>query len=152
RRARRSKSPFAIARPRWAGMTRARAAAGRSIRTAACAAWRSEFTRDGSRMRYLLNVAYLCAVVAISPWLVYKAFTTGKYRRGMWAKVTGHDGASAKPQAASVWFHGVSVGEIHLLRGVVAKYRQRHPDHRVVVSTTTDTGFDEARKIFADLR
>ena len=37
------------------------------------------------------------------------------------------------------------------LRQVVAAFRQRHPDWDCVVSTTTDTGFDEARKHFADL-
>src|SRR5262249_49841846 len=48
-------------------------------------------------------------------------------------------------------FHGVSVGEIHLLRQVVAAFRRRHPDWQCAVSTTTDTGFDEARKHFPDL-
>jgi 3-deoxy-D-manno-octulosonic-acid transferase len=50
-----------------------------------------------------------------------------------------------------IWFHGVSVGEIHLLRQLVTACRQRHPDWVCVVSTTTDTGHDEARKAFADL-
>ena len=109
-------------------------------------------------MRYLLNIIYLCALAALSPWLVYKALTTGKYRRGLWAKLTGATTQSpchlvtlspCHPQ--TVWFHGVSVGEIHLLRQVVARYRQRHPDAQVVISTTTDTGFEEARKHFADL-
>src|SRR5207248_206498 len=47
--------------------------------------------------------------------------------------------------------HGVSVGEIHLLRPVVAQFRQRHPDWDCVLSTTTDTGFEEARKHFPEL-
>src|SRR5439155_13006149 len=50
-----------------------------------------------------------------------------------------------------VWFHGVSVGEIHLLRQVVACFRERHSDWDCVLSTTTDTGFDEACKCFPDL-
>ena len=50
-----------------------------------------------------------------------------------------------------VWFHGVSVGEIHLLRQVVAAFRNRHPDWLCVISTTTDTGFDEACNRFPDL-
>src|SRR5262249_41494235 len=49
------------------------------------------------------------------------------------------------------WFHGVSVGEIHLLRPVVRVFRQRHPDWDCVLSTTTDTGFAEACKCFSDL-
>ena len=55
---------------------------------------------------------------------------------------------SQKPGA---WFHGVSVGEIHLLSSVVAAFRKRHPDWFVVVSSTTDTGFAEAQARFADL-
>jgi 3-deoxy-D-manno-octulosonic-acid transferase len=49
------------------------------------------------------------------------------------------------------WFHGVSVGEIHLLRQVVDAFRQRHPDWECVISTTTDTGHSEACKRFPDL-
>lgn len=66
------------------------------------------------------------------------------------AKLTG---AIAVPTADGprVWFHGVSVGEIHLLRVVLARLRQRRPDCGAVVSSTTDTGLDEARKSFPDL-
>ncbi len=101
-------------------------------------------------MPFVLDALYLALLLILSPWLVYKALTTGKYRRGLWAKVSG--AAVARAGAAPcVWFHGVSVGEIHLLRQVVAAFRRRHPDWQCVVSTTTDTGFDEARKHFADL-
>jgi 3-deoxy-D-manno-octulosonic-acid transferase len=102
-------------------------------------------------MPYLLNLLYLAVLSLLSPWLAYKALTTGKYRRGLWAKFIGTVGPlsfSARPRA---WFHGVSVGEIHLLRQVIAAFRQHHPDWACVVSTTTDTGFDEARKRFPDL-
>jgi 3-deoxy-D-manno-octulosonic-acid transferase len=103
-------------------------------------------------MPYLLNLIYLLTLILFSPWLLYKALTTGKYRRGFWTKLTGRvDARSANRQTRTVWFHGVSVGEIHLLRQVVAAYRRRHPDERCVISTTTDTGFDEARKAFPDL-
>src|SRR5206468_5001757 len=51
----------------------------------------------------------------------------------------------------SVWFHGVSVGEIHLLRTVVAAFRRRCPGRVCAISTTTDTGHDEARRCFPDL-
>src|SRR5208337_2526442 len=49
------------------------------------------------------------------------------------------------------WFHGVSVGEIHLLRQVVACFRRHHPHWECVISTSTDTGMQEARKHFPDL-
>src|SRR6266852_5463804 len=98
-------------------------------------------------MPYILNFVYLLASTFLSPWLLYRALTTGKYRRGLWTKLTGRvEIPAAKPQTTTVWFHGVSVGEIHLLRQVVAAFRRRHPDHACVISTTTDTGFEEARK------
>ncbi len=107
-------------------------------------------------MPYLLNVLYLLALLALSPWLLYKALTIGKYRRGLWEKLSGSVSHSAlrTPHSALkkvAWFHGVSVGEIHLLQQVVARFRQRHPDWHCVISTTTDTGFEEARKRFPDL-
>jgi 3-deoxy-D-manno-octulosonic-acid transferase len=99
---------------------------------------------------YLLNIIYLLFLTLISPWLIYKALTTGKYRRGLWRKIIGQalwrDG-----DEPCAWFHGVSVGEIHLLRQVVAAFQKRHPDWDCVISTTTDTGYEEACKRFPDL-
>ena len=87
----------------------------------------------------------------LSPWLIYKTLTTGKYRRGLLAKLCGRVNLAPSRHGKRAWFHGVSVGEVHLLRQVVAAFRQRHPEWECVVSTTTDTGFEEARKHFADL-
>ncbi|HZU37893.1 MAG TPA: 3-deoxy-D-manno-octulosonic acid transferase, partial [Gemmataceae bacterium] len=101
-------------------------------------------------MPYLLNVFYALGFLLISPWIIYKACTTGKYRRGVWHKLTGQAflRRSSKPCA---WFHGVSVGEIHLLQQVVAGFRRRHPGWECLLSTTTDTGLEEARRRFPDL-
>jgi 3-deoxy-D-manno-octulosonic-acid transferase len=101
-------------------------------------------------MPYVFNVAYLIALLLLSPWLLYKALTTGKYRRGLASKFLG-DCPHRFGTAPCAWFHGVSVGEIHLLRPLVARFRRRHPDWHCVISTTTDTGHDEARKRFPDL-
>src|SRR5437868_4289171 len=75
-------------------------------------------------MQYLLNLLYLLTLILLSPWLLYKAFTTGKYRRGLASKLLGSAGLppASGPRA---WFHGVSVGEIHLLRQLVAAFRRQ---------------------------
>jgi 3-deoxy-D-manno-octulosonic-acid transferase len=116
-------------------------------------------------MPYLLDLLYLLALLVLSPWLLYKTLTTGKYRRGIWSKLFGSSHlvipsprhpvtpsppyvVTPSPRHPVAWFHGVSVGEIHLLRSVVAGFRKRHPDWDCVISTTTDTGFDEACKRF----
>ena len=101
-------------------------------------------------MQYLLNALYMLVLLILSPWLVYKSLTTGKYRRGLWRKLTGLAPRRAGT-APCAWFHGVSVGEIHLLRQVIAQFRRQHPGWGCVVSTTTDTGFDEAKRRFPDL-
>jgi 3-deoxy-D-manno-octulosonic-acid transferase len=98
----------------------------------------------------LLNLLYIAFLSVLSPWLVYKSLTTGKYRRGLLRKLTGR-GFRRESDSSCAWFHGVSVGEIHLLRQVVTRFRHRHPDWDCVISTTTDTAFDEACKCFHDL-
>jgi 3-deoxy-D-manno-octulosonic-acid transferase len=101
-------------------------------------------------MRFLLDAFYLAALVVLAPWLVSKAVTTGKYRRGLWRKLSG-TAIDREGNSPCAWFHGVSVGEIHLLRQLVGAFRRRHPGWECVVSTTTDTGYDEARKHFPHL-
>jgi 3-deoxy-D-manno-octulosonic-acid transferase len=100
-------------------------------------------------MRWLLDAVYLVALALLSPWLLWRAWKTGRYRRGLRAKLFGPSSPPGLPGA--VWFHGVSVGEVHLLRQVVAAFRHRHPDLPCLISSTTDTGLDEARRCFAGL-
>lgn len=96
-------------------------------------------------MRYLLNAVYLLVLVILFPWLLYKAITTGKYRTGLLEKFFGVVPRlpASKPV---VWFHGVSVGEILMLRRIVKAFAERWPHYQIVVSTTTVTGMAEARK------
>jgi 3-deoxy-D-manno-octulosonic-acid transferase len=49
-----------------------------------------------------------------------------------------------------VWVHAVSVGEVLAVRLLIEGIGRRYPMHRVVVSTTTDTGQSLARKLFGD--
>ncbi len=110
----------------------------------------AEPRRDRERipMSWLLNIVYFFFLLFLSPWLIYRALRTGRYRRGLSDKLLGLRGSS--PNEA-IWFHGVSVGEIHLLRQVIAAFRRRHPDLPCAVSTTTETGYDEAKRCFPDL-
>jgi len=104
-------------------------------------------------MSWLLDALYLVALLFVSPWLLYRAWKTGRYRQGLRAKLFGISvpPPGLTPGSRPVWFHGVSVGEVHLLRQVVAAFRKRHPQRTCVLSTTTDTGLAEALKWFPDL-
>lgn len=56
-----------------------------------------------------------------------------------------------RPDArAVIWLHCVSVGEANAARPIVEGIRRDFPDFRLIVSTTTKTGQDLAREIFAD--
>lgn len=98
-----------------------------------------------------INWLYIFAIGLLSPWLLVRSLRTGRYRANLCAKLLGPGQSLTDGSRPVVWFHGVSVGEVHLLRQVVKAFRELHPDWQVVISSTTDTGLAEARKHFADL-
>src|SRR5215213_10092385 len=49
-----------------------------------------------------------------------------------------------------IWLHCVSVGETNAARPLVDKLVEVFPDHRLIISTVTETGQELASKIFAD--
>lgn len=99
----------------------------------------------------LPDLLYGLALALLSPWLVWRAARTGRYRRGLAAKLFGRVRITNPHRKRVAWFHAVSVGEVNLLGTLVPAFRARHPDWLVVVSSTTDTGLAEARKRFTDL-
>jgi 3-deoxy-D-manno-octulosonic-acid transferase len=99
----------------------------------------------------LLNLLYLCALVLLSPWLVWRAVATRRYRQGLGAKLFGRVAVPNPEHRPVAWVHAVSVGEVNLLATLVPAFRRRHPEWLVVVSSTTDTGLAEARSRFKDL-
>ena len=99
----------------------------------------------------LANVAYLVALTLLAPWLMWRRRRTGRYRQHLAAKLWGRVRIANPDGKPVAWFHGVSVGEVHLLGTLVAAFRKRHPEFLCVVSSTTDTGLAEARSRFADL-
>ncbi|MCA9207069.1 MAG: 3-deoxy-D-manno-octulosonic acid transferase [Planctomycetales bacterium] len=98
-------------------------------------------------MRYLLNLVYCLLAVAVSPWLLYAAIRKGKYREGWAAKLWGSTPV-CRSGRTRVWLHAVSVGEVNVLRPVLKRIAARHPDWECVVSTTTKTGYELARRLF----
>ncbi|MBL9081094.1 MAG: 3-deoxy-D-manno-octulosonic acid transferase, partial [Planctomycetales bacterium] len=101
-------------------------------------------------MPYLLNILYLLLLVAASPWLIYAAVRHGKYREGFREKFLGlvprREGSES-----CVWLHAVSVGEVNLLGVLIKELRGRRPNQAIVVSSTTRTGLELARKKYPDV-
>lgn len=101
-------------------------------------------------MNYLLNLVYLLLLVGFAPVLLSRAIRQGKYREG-WAEKLRGRAPRRIGESPCVWFHAVSVGEVMLLRPIVDEMARRRPSWEVVVSTTTSTGLEVARRIFPEL-
>ncbi|HEX5471758.1 MAG TPA: 3-deoxy-D-manno-octulosonic acid transferase [Lacipirellulaceae bacterium] len=99
---------------------------------------------------WLLNLVYLAIIAVCSPLIVWQSLRTGKYREGYREKLLGlapqRDG-----DATCVWIHAVSVGEVNLIAILLRELRAAHPDWQFVVSTTSRTGYELARKKYAEL-
>jgi 3-deoxy-D-manno-octulosonic-acid transferase len=91
----------------------------------------------------LLDAVYLVLLTILSPWLVWRAVRTGRYRQGRRQKFFG-----LVPRC--LWFHAVSVGEVNLLGTLLEPLSQRHPDWDIFISTTTRTGYELARRKYAN--
>ncbi len=93
----------------------------------------------------LLNLIYLVTIAVASPWIAYRAMAQGRYRRGIRQKFFGLSKTDVTSSTSpTAWFHAVSVGEVNLLPGLITAFKKRNPHWHVVVSCSTDTGFDLA--------
>ncbi len=101
-------------------------------------------------MYLLYSTLLAAAMVLATPFWLWQMLRHGKYRRGFgerWGRVPGR---ILKLDQRSIWVHAVSVGEVLAVAGLVTELRKRFPSHRVVVSTTTDTGQKLARDRFGE--
>lgn len=98
---------------------------------------------------YVLNAAYVTLLVLSSPWIIWSALRHGKHHEGFAAKLLGHV-PRRRGERPCAWLHAVSVGEVNLLATTIAELSRQRPDCEIVVSTTTKTGFDLAKKKYAD--
>ena len=101
-------------------------------------------------MYLLYSALLLLGIVLTLPYWLLQMGRHGKYRAGLaerLGKVPSRIGVSSQPV---VWIHAVSVGEVLAVSGLAAEMAVRFPQHRVVVSTTTDTGQKLACKRFGE--
>jgi 3-deoxy-D-manno-octulosonic-acid transferase len=100
---------------------------------------------------YLLYSALLALFLVLTlPYWILQMMRHGKYRAGLrerLGEVRQEFRDSGKP---AIWIHAVSVGEVVASSGVIAQLRERFPSHRVLVSTTTNTGQKLAAKRFGE--
>lgn len=93
----------------------------------------------------LANLCYLMLIAIASPVIVWRMAVQGKYRQGWSQKLLGRL-PKRNTDHTVIWFHAVSVGEVLLLRSVIAELAISRDDLEIVISTTTHTGQDVARR------
>src|SRR5580704_12346172 len=99
---------------------------------------------------YLLYSALLTAGLLLTlPYWLWQMSRHGKYHSGLGQRLGRAPKRLASPPGRPViWIHAVSVGEVLAVSGLVFELRRRYPHHRIVVSTTTDTGQELAGNHF----
>jgi 3-deoxy-D-manno-octulosonic-acid transferase len=82
----------------------------------------------------------LFLLVTLPYWLL-QMMRHGKYRAGLRQRLGGVPSSlAARQEKGTIWVHAVSVGEVVASSAVVEALQRKFPNHRVVLSTTTDTG------------
>jgi 3-deoxy-D-manno-octulosonic-acid transferase len=101
---------------------------------------------------YLLYSALLAIGLLVSlPYWLVQMVSQGKYRRGLRERLGGvPERLAVHSKRPAIWIHAVSVGEVLAVAGLAAEIKKRLPNHRLVISTTTDTGQKLARERFGE--
>ncbi len=97
-------------------------------------------------MTVLIDIAYLIAILAVSPMAIYRMLRYGRYRAG-WANRFGKI-SRKRPDKKCIWIHAVSVGEVNATTTLIRELEAKFPDYEIAISTTTDTGFARANALF----
>ncbi|MGZ6208670.1 MAG: 3-deoxy-D-manno-octulosonic acid transferase [Syntrophales bacterium] len=100
-------------------------------------------------MYFFYNILLVMAALLALPYYAIKMTLTGKYRKSMGPKF-----GLVKPSlfaemkgSPRIWIHAVSVGEVTAAEPIVASLRTHFPEACIVLSTSTETGQDMARRI-----
>ncbi len=103
-------------------------------------------------LQVLYNVGFVTFFFITGPIFLYRLWRRGKLMRGFGQRF-GFYAKEVREQLApgcDIWIHAVSVGEVKLARVLIRHLRELRPDLRVVVSTTTGTGFTLATEQLRD--
>lgn len=97
-------------------------------------------------MGLLLDLGYATAGLLASPWLLFKLASDRRFRHRLGERF----GALPRPGEGGpvVWFHAASVGEVNLVKPLIARLKTSKPALRFHVSVNTMAGRENAEKAF----
>lgn len=97
-------------------------------------------------MKFLNDLIYLLTLIAISPKILYRVLVHNRYRKG-WNERLGKVSRNF-PDKKCAWIHAVSVGEVNATKTLVSGLKNQLPQYEIIISATTDTGIEQARKLY----
>ncbi|HOD41050.1 MAG TPA: glycosyltransferase N-terminal domain-containing protein, partial [Candidatus Wallbacteria bacterium] len=91
----------------------------------------------------LILYSALCAAALCSPFIAYRIFKTGKYRKSLMRRLGFIIDASPgiAPGDKTIWLHAVSVGETLATIEFQKKIKTAFPDYKLLFTVSTETGF-----------
>ena len=97
-------------------------------------------------------ILFIAALVAL-PYYGAKIAFTGKYRKSIGPKLgfVRRDVFADMRGSPRIWIHAVSVGEVIASTPIIATLRKDFPEACLVLSTSTETGQEVARRITAGI-
>ena len=97
----------------------------------------------------LYNALLVVAAVIVVPFYGARMLLTGKYRKSFGPKfgLLNQETASRMAGMPRIWVHAVSVGEVTAAAPIVASLRSRFSGACIILSTSTETGQEMARKL-----
>ncbi len=100
-------------------------------------------------MYFLYNILLFVAALLALPYYAIKMTLMGKYRKSMGPKfgIVRPSTFAEMKGSPRIWIHAVSVGEVTAAEPIVASLRTHFPEACIVLSTSTETGQDMARRI-----
>ena len=88
------------------------------------------------------NIIYNGLLLLASPVIFAILLAKPRCRRGLPQRFGITPPRLLPDQRPLIWMHAVSLGEVVAITPLVRELHRRHPDHRFVVSTATETGRD----------
>jgi 3-deoxy-D-manno-octulosonic-acid transferase len=101
-------------------------------------------------MYFLYSVMIATGLTLLAPYFLVRGLSRGKNLRNLPERLglrfpPGLGGTDTRSQG-SIWLHAVSVGEVLGALPLARSLKERYPERRLIVSTTTETGQALARE------
>lgn len=106
----------------------------------------------GLKHLFPYNTLLGLSALVLGPYYGLKILATGKYRKSIGGKLGKVDGNAFDTLDGDprIWVHAVSVGEVTAAAPIITSLRAACPGASIVLSTSTETGQEMARRVAGD--